>query len=223
MLARTTRGSSSKEQSLERTESWELEGRNHALIDGSFSFFAIKDFSYRGLERYGDDHTGFGFESRDACFCHHKGRRPGVRRSYRGASRCPSWRRRGRAARRGCCSSRRRCGWSARRCSLSAHGRGRPTGQCRCSQYRRRRGTRRLGTSRLVRLAEGRRHRGRCGDWSRECCDRCCLGWSGSRPGHVLVLHRPVPHAGILGLLPVTTQHASGHDAAPGNQADRPG
>jgi hypothetical protein len=58
---------------LERTESWELEGRNHALIDGSFSFFAIKDFSYRGLERYGDDHTGFGFESRNACFCRHKG------------------------------------------------------------------------------------------------------------------------------------------------------
>ena len=114
----------------ERTEAWELEGRDYALINGSFSFFAIEDFSHRGLERHGDNHAGF---------------------------------------------------------------------------------------------RDGRRHCGRCRDWFREYCDCCCLGWGCSRPGHVLVLHRPVPHPGILGLLPVTTQHARCDDAASGNQADRTG
>lgn len=127
---------SKREDGARRIKTRELGGKNHALINGSFSFFASKDFSRRGLER---------------------------------------------------------CG------------------------------ARRLGATRLVRLAEGRRDCGWCRDWFRECCDRCCLGWSSSCPGHVLVRHRSVPHPGILGLLPVTMQHARCDDAASGNQADRTG
>ena len=101
----------------------------------------------------------------------------------------------------------RRCGgWTARQCrGLSEqNGGARPCGARRCRgaagiSWRRRP----LGTACRVWLAARRRDRGRRSD-------RRCHGRNGGRmgrrstgAGHVLVLHRSVPHAGVLGLLPV--------------------
>jgi hypothetical protein len=52
-------------------------------------------------------------------------------------------------------------------------------------------------------MAQRRRHHGRSGDRLRDRCDGCGVGRSSAGAGDVLVLHRSVAHAGLLGLLPI--------------------
>jgi hypothetical protein len=123
-------------------------------------------------------------------------------RSHR-CTRCGASRRRSnRAPWRGRRSSWRRCGWAARRRLSRSHSRRRATRERR-GTWQNRCERRRMGASRMVPMAQGRRDRG--GRRNRVCDGRIGsgLGRRSARSRHVLVLHRLLSHAGFLGLLPV--------------------
>ena len=69
------------------------------------------------------------------------------------------------------------------------------------ARLRRRR--RPLGAACHVSLAARRRDRGRRSDWRCNGRNGRRLGGRSTGAGHVLVLHRSLPHTGILGLLPI--------------------
>ena len=72
----------------------------------------------------------------------------------------------------------------------------RPGGAARCPP-------RCMGAACHVSLAARRRDRGRRSDWRCNGRNGRRLGGRSTGAGHVLVLHRSLPHTGILGLLPI--------------------